>query len=53
MSEKEEDLNPNPTIISSEDQEIPVKKPPNDKIISFHIAENGDEKDENSKQDHG
>ncbi|MFX1571458.1 MAG: hypothetical protein ACFFB0_01815 [Promethearchaeota archaeon] len=43
MDERDEDTQPHdkePTIISSEDQEIKEKKPPNDKIIYCKIVEN-------------
>jgi len=43
LDEKDEDSQPHdkePTIISSEDQEIKEKKPPNDNIIYYKIIEN-------------
>ena len=50
MSEKEEENeetppseNPHPTIIETEDKEIPEQMPPNDKIIFFNIVENKEE----------
>jgi len=42
LDEKDEDSQPHdkePTIISSEDQEIKEKKPPNDKIIYYKIVD--------------
>ena len=39
MGEKEEK---HPTIVETEEKEIQEKKPPNDKILYFTIAENKD-----------
>ena len=51
MSDKEENSDSNdhePTIISTEDQEIIEQKPPNDKIIHYKIIKDNSSSSENS-----
>jgi len=39
LSDKEEELNSQPTIIETEEKEILEKKPPNDKIIDSYLID--------------
>jgi len=37
LDEKEENSHPHPTILETEEKEIPEQKPPNDKISYFYL----------------
>jgi len=49
-NKKSEKEHPSPTIIETEEQKIPERKPPNERIISYNIVEKKEEKSEKNKK---
>ena len=40
-----------PTIIETEEREIPERKPPNDKIVEYHVVDEKEEEEESNSEE--